>query len=1137
MKKLITILIWGSFSLFLFFCLLWGGLQTRYAKATLKRWIIEAAESQGMELSIGSVSGGPPFRWNLENITFKPADSDTITIRSLRFSFAFLPLLKKQFTFNRVAIRDATWISTKSSAFFLPDFNLPFGIALKSLAISSLRVENLATQEFGEFAIDGKGFLKPHIKNYSLDLSIAVLSAPNSSLHLHLTKKKSLLKLNLSSAKAFQPFLTFPFDTDLTLQVEMKGDLGEVNLEVRRLEVEGFLPLTQSCQIDSSFIWHPGQSLSISRLEINSEFLTAVGTADWSEQFKLQNAVFNFDWKDLSLLDSQLSGGILVKAAYSPTAASCNFSSENLRFLEHEVQLLSGSLQAYLEKETWMGMLSFKGQQDDLNFQGKTLFQLDNQKLTIQELNIKAPNAHFSSQFQIGLSPFYIEGGLYLFVEQLSRYAKWAPGEHLGGSLGLSAHINSQSLSKIQILLKNFDCEPLLANVLQCDGEIYQLFHKPRGKFSFEGERIYFPECSFSRINLNAVSQEDRWLLELSLEGLWKEPLNMCANGIWKEDPFVSHLFLNEWKGTIFGRSFNLNAPFELAWGVDQITLTPCDISLDIGNFSAKGSLSSQHSEAYVKVNHFPLELLALSTPEFDLSGTCSLEALINTLQGDTQGRLNLLFEKVNILPSGKEEPLQAKGNLQLNLSQNILQLHTDIKATGGQFFEWTATLPVQFSPFPFSYNVNQKESIASEITMEGRLEEIFDFVNIGSHRLSGLISCHFYLSKTLETPSLVGSLELQKGSYENYFTGTELRNIQAKINAVNDKLILASFQAQDKKEGTAEAKGELTLSAKNKFPYSVEIDFTNLDTLNFDFLNSSFSGSLHFSGNFKTAVARGSLLVPSAHFEIPDELPVTVPVLPLTFIHKPNHLKKRAHSTEPPFLINLEIHLAADKRIFVEGKGLNSEWQGKAALTGTNQDLAANGTLSLVKGEFFFSGKAFTLTEGEITFAHKNSQEALLSLSGTLQLPDGITITAILRGPMRAPQLTFQSVPHMPTSSILARILFNKDISEISAMQAIQLAQTIVSLSGGAGPDVLETIRKSLGVDRLNIVSSPYESDEISVQIGKYITRGIMVTLCQGANDSQVSVEVELPQGFILQAETQQDNEGKFTLKWHRHY
>ena len=151
------------------------------------------------------------------------------------------------------------------------------------------------------------------------------------------------------------------------------------------------------------------------------------------------------------------------------------------------------------------------------------------------------------------------------------------------------------------------------------------------------------------------------------------------------------------------------------------------------------------------------------------------------------------------------------------------------------------------------------------------------------------------------------------------------------------------------------------------------------------------------------------------------------------------------------------------------------------------------------------------------------------------------MVVTAMLRGPLTAPQLTFQSMPHQPTSSILSQILFNEDISKISEMQALQLAQVVMSLSGGTGPDVLEKIRTSLGVDRFNIVSQnksdENKSDEIAIQIGKYLMKGVMVTLSQSADSSQVMVEVELKKGFVLQAETQDDQQGKFSLKWNRNY
>jgi autotransporter translocation and assembly factor TamB len=198
--------------------------------------------------------------------------------------------------------------------------------------------------------------------------------------------------------------------------------------------------------------------------------------------------------------------------------------------------------------------------------------------------------------------------------------------------------------------------------------------------------------------------------------------------------------------------------------------------------------------------------------------------------------------------------------------------------------------------------------------------------------------------------------------------------------------------------------------------------------------------------------------------------------------------------------------------------------------------NVLASGTLHLIKGEYVLFGKTFKLTEGQIAFNDKPSASAALNVSGTLSLAD-LTISAHLRGPLSAPTLTLQSNPQMSTSAILARILFNKDIADISQPEAIQLAAALISLSSDAGPSILETIRKNIGVDRLTIASQTTNPDEIAVQIGKYVTKGVMITLSQSATSSQVIVEVEFNHGFVFQAETQEEEEGKFSLKWTHSY
>lgn len=374
-----------------------------------------------------------------------------------------------------------------------------------------------------------------------------------------------------------------------------------------------------------------------------------------------------------------------------------------------------------------------------------------------------------------------------------------------------------------------------------------------------------------------------------------------------------------------------------------------------------------------------------------------------------------------------------------------------------------------------------------------------------------------------------------QKGFYENYITGTSLKEIEAKMLALNNQVDLLSFTATDGKGGKMTAEGSLALDPMRHFPYQLIANLDGLSSLHIAPIDAQLTGSLYIHGTTQEALAQGNLLVPSAEFRIPERLFSETPQLPITWVNSPRALSSETILPKT-FPLRLELELTADEKVIVKGKGLDSEWKGALILTGTNMNVIAKGTLHLIKGEYALFGKSFKLTEGEILFSDKPSSSPTINLTGSLSLADS-TITAHLRGPFYSPTLTLQSNPQMSTSAILARILFNKDISDISQPEAVQLATTLIALSGGAGPTVLDTIRKNIGVDRLTIASQTSNPEEIAVQIGKYLTKGVMVTLSQSARSSQIIVEVEFKHGFVFQAETQEVQEGKFSLKWTHSY
>jgi translocation and assembly module TamB len=410
-----------------------------------------------------------------------------------------------------------------------------------------------------------------------------------------------------------------------------------------------------------------------------------------------------------------------------------------------------------------------------------------------------------------------------------------------------------------------------------------------------------------------------------------------------------------------------------------------------------------------------------------------------------------------------------------------------------------------------------------------------FDFINIGTQKAEGLATTHLFLSSSLSAPSLQGTFHLANGTYQNYAIGTRLKNIDAEIEAERGSLVIKALTAEGKKGGMIEATGSMQLSPKLHMPFEIQGKLKDIQFLNFDFLSSSFTGDLTLEGTTEAALLKGQVEATNIDVSLSEEIPAKIPELDINYVNRPVHIQGAKLSSQTFYPFNYDVKIETKDRVFIKGRGLDSLWKGDLHLLGHNAEVSAEGRLSLVKGDYIFAGKKFSLQEGEITFVDKPTPQAFIKIGGMLQLYD-VQVMVSVQGPLESPTFTMHSIPHMPTSALLSRILFNKDISEITAVEALQLANVLVSMTGTTGPDVLENIRRSIGVDRLTIVGKE-GSDEISLQIGWYLTHGVTVSLSQSATSSDVTIEVDLKHGFIFQAETQNQEEGKFSLKWNKNY
>jgi translocation and assembly module TamB len=264
----------------------------------------------------------------------------------------------------------------------------------------------------------------------------------------------------------------------------------------------------------------------------------------------------------------------------------------------------------------------------------------------------------------------------------------------------------------------------------------------------------------------------------------------------------------------------------------------------------------------------------------------------------------------------------------------------------------------------------------------------------------------------------------------------------------------------------------------------------------------------------------------------VPDRLPTTLRPLPGTKHVRPTptaaarlalaRQRQSAVSSGRPFSADLDLAITAQNRIFVRGRGINAELGGDLRLQGTSRDPIAIGAFELRRGRLDLIGRRIEFVRGRLDFTGDLTPS--LDFLAETQAGD-VTARIAVTGPAARPEFAFSSSPDLPQDEILSRILFQRPSGGLSAGQALQLAQTVAQLSGGTGSDAFESLRRSLGVDSLDI--NVGASGGPAVGVSRYISDNVRVGVRAGARPEESGVTVDVDLTRRLKAQGEVNSEG----------
>lgn len=480
---------------------------------------------------------------------------------------------------------------------------------------------------------------------------------------------------------------------------------------------------------------------------------------------------------------------------------------------------------------------------------------------------------------------------------------------------------------------------------------------------------------------------------------------------------------------------------------------------------------------------------------------------------------------------SGIGEGAYRNASLDIKAQHNGQNIHATItgNGTGIRKLSADADFPMALALMPFDFSFDQNAPLKGSLVADLDLAALSPLFLPPTQSLSGDIAANGIIAGTLSLPQPTATIALRNASFIDDQNGIEIDDLAAKADVSREKIILTSLTATDGKQGKISGSGSVYFG-QGATDLSLQIRDFNAPRGNM--ADGVFSADLAMKGSADALRLTGKADITEMNVLIPETFASRIPQLNIVEDEKkegPDLLSKLA----------LDMTIDAHNRVFVRGRGLDAEFGGNVAITGTAAAPQFNGTLESRRGRFEEFGKRFTLERANLRFQGQIPPSPYLDIEATTQAED-VTGAILFTGPVQSPTIKFSSTPALPEDEVLSRILFGKEATKISPFQAVQLAQTIQRFSGkggGASFDPLGMIRSATGLDDISVETD--ESGEANVEAGKYLTDNVYLELSKGKaeNSGAATIQIEVTPSVNIESEIGQDAQGGGGVFWKHDY
>ncbi|OYU71676.1 MAG: autotransporter [Alphaproteobacteria bacterium PA2] len=516
-----------------------------------------------------------------------------------------------------------------------------------------------------------------------------------------------------------------------------------------------------------------------------------------------------------------------------------------------------------------------------------------------------------------------------------------------------------------------------------------------------------------------------------------------------------------------------------------------------------------------------------------DLTGKVDADLSLSGQGGRLTGDLNADLLGARGLGADKAQGLD--GKLRAHLAGDQIQIDSQLANSQGLKAQADLVLPAETSAAPFRIAINRQKPLRGRAFADGEVKPLWDLLIGGDRELAGHVHLEGQLGGTLADLGSVGQASVDNGRFSDGASGLVLRDVALQADLADQALNIAQVSASDGHGGGLSGQGRISLLRDGDS--SFRLDLKGFRLIDNDLATASATGQATINRNADGKVKlSGALAIDRADVSAKPPAPSGVTPMDVVEINRPVDLTPATTArTRGGQGVLLAVSLKAPRRIYLRGRGLDAELSLDAHVGGSTSRPSLTGVARVVRGDYDFAGKRFAFDERGTVRLATDPKDIRLDL--TASRDDTTLMAAVqIRGTAARPEITLTSTPTLPNDEVLSQVLFGRSASQLTPVEAAQLASALSSLAGGGGFDVIGNLKTFAGLDRLALGGGG--TTGVTVSGGKYLTDDVYLEITGGGREGpSAQVEWRINRALSLISKLAGQGDGKLAVRWRKDY